>query len=179
MYYSEEKLESYKWPVSVSRKFEASVERIWLAITKPGNLKDFHPYCDKNLVYEWPGIGSKDGIYYYSGWVFLREFVNWIDGVGYDLIIGREEGRKSYVSWRITEEQEGTSTLRITIYPHVLQNLPIAIRWIPHIAVIKPALNSYLDAVLKGFEWFITTGTPVSKDQFGTHKWFSGNIKEN
>lgn len=42
-------------------------------------------------------------------------------------------------------------------------------------ATIQPALHSYLDAVLKGFEWFITTGKPVSKNQFGSHKWFSGN----
>ena len=175
MEYTAERIERFKWPVSVSRKIEVSPEHIWLVIAKPGNVKDYHPYCEKNPVYEWPGVGSKDGIYYYSGWVLHREFVNWIDGVGYDLLIGREGGRKSYVSWRLTEEQEGTGTLRITIYPHALQNIPIAIRWIPHIAIIQPALHSYLVAVLKGFEWFITTGKPVSKDQFGTHKWFSGN----
>ncbi len=63
----------------------------------------------------------------------------------------------------------------ITIYPHILQNIPVVIRWIPHIVSIQPALNSYLESVLKGFEWIITTGKPVIKDQFGSHKWFSGN----
>ncbi len=173
MEYSAEKIERFKWPVSVSRKIEASPNQIWLAIVKPGNVKDYHPFCEKNPVYEWPGVGSKDGVYYYSGWVLQREFVNWIDGVGYDLMIGREGGRKSYVSWRITEEHEGTGMLTITIYPHALQNIPVAIRWLPHITTLQPALHSYLDAVLKGFEWFVTTGTPVRKNQFGSHKWFS------
>jgi len=36
-------------------------------------------------------------VYYYSGWVLQRDFINWIDGVGYDLTIGRQGGRKSYV----------------------------------------------------------------------------------
>jgi len=96
-----------------------------------------------------------------------------MDGVGYDLTIGRKGGRKSYVSWRITEEQDKTGCLRITIYPHALQNIPVAVRWIPHIAMMKPALSSYLDSVLKGFEWFITTGESVRKNQFDSHKWFS------
>lgn len=88
-------------------------------------------------------------------------------------MIGREGGRKSYVSWRITEEHEGTGMLTITIYPHALRNITLAIRWLPHMITIKPALQNYLDSVLKGFEWFITTGKPVSKNQFGSHKWFS------
>jgi len=175
MTYSAESIERFKWPVSVSRKIEATPQRIWLAISNPGNLNDCHPFCEKNNVIEWPGGGSIDDIHYYSGWVLRREFVHWIEGEGYDLTIGRVGGRKSYVSWRIILETDGTGTLRITIYPHALQRVPVAFRWIPHIAVIQPALTSYLNAVLKGFEWFITTGKPVSRDQFGSHKWFSGN----
>jgi hypothetical protein len=169
-----EELERFKWPVTVSRKIKASPQKIWSVITNPGNLEDCHPFCEKNPVYEWPGVGSRDEIYYYSGWVMQREFTNWIDGEGYDLLIGREGGRKSCVSWRITDKGEET-ILKITVYPHVLQNILIAIRWLPHIAVIQPALNSYLESVIKSFEWFITRGKPVIKNQFGSHKWFSNN----
>lgn len=175
MEYSAEKIAKFKWPVSVSRRIEASPQRIWSAITAPRNLEDCHPFCEKNPVGEWPGVGAQDTIHYYSGWVLQREFVNWIDGVGYDLTIGRAGARKSYVSWRITEEQAGTGRLNITIYPHILQSIPAALRWIPHFFSVQPALHSYLESVLKGFEWFITTGKPVNKNQFGTHKWFSGN----
>ena len=175
MLYSAQRIEKFKWPVSASRIINASPLSIWSAITKPGNLEDCHPFCESNPVFEWPGVGSKDTIYYYSGWVLQREFVNWIEGVGYDLFIGREGGRKSYVSWRITKEQEDKGRLNITIYPHAIQNVPAVLRWLPHIIYIQPALHSYLESVVSGFEWFITTGKPIRKNQFGSHKWFSKN----
>jgi len=173
MEYTAEKIKKFKWPISFVQKVNASPGDIWSAITKPGNLKDFHPFCKENPVYKWPGDGAKDAVHYYSGWILNREFVNWIDGVGYDLLIGREGGRQSYVSWRITEEELGKGELRITIYPHALQKIPVAIRWIPHVTTIYPAMHSYLDSVLQGFVWFMRTGKPVSKNQFGSHKWFS------
>ncbi len=165
--------EKYKHSISVSQKIEASPEEIWAVITKPGNLEDCHPFCEQNPVIKWPGVGAKDTIHYYSGWVMQREFVNWIEDVGYDLVIGREGGSQSYVSWRITEEEDGTGTLTITIYPQPLKNIPAMLQWIPYFGIIRPALKSYLESVLKGFEWFITTGEPVRKNQFGSHKWFS------
>ena len=175
MNFSADRLDRFKWPVSVSRTMDASPQRLWLAITRPGNLADCHPFCVENPVFTWPGAGSKDVIYYYSGWVLQREFVNWMEGVGYDLWIGREGGGRSFVSWRIGEAQGGTGTLRITIYPYVMQNLPVVIRWLPYKFYIQPALRTYLESVVKGFEWFITMGKPVGRDQFGSHKWFSGN----
>jgi hypothetical protein len=173
MDYSPKNLNRFKWPITVSRQIETSPKNIWLAISSPGNLEDCHPFCEKNPVDQWPGVGARDTIHYYSGWVLDREFTNWIDGVGYDLTIGREGGRKSYVSWRITAEQENVSTLSITIYPHIFQNIPTVIRWMPHIVAIKPSLHSYLESAVKGFDWFITTGKSVQMNQFGTHKWFS------
>ncbi|RME48767.1 MAG: SRPBCC family protein, partial [Caldilineae bacterium] len=116
--------ERFKWPVSVSRSIEAPPQQIWSVITTPGNLETCHPFCKKNPVYKWPGIGSRDAIHYHSGWILHREFVNWIDGVGYDLTIGREGGRKSYVTWRITEERGNAGRLTITIYPYIFQNVP-------------------------------------------------------
>jgi hypothetical protein len=173
MDYSPKNLNRFKWPITASRKIETSPQNVWLAISRPGNLEDCHPFCEKNPVDQWPGVGARDTIHYYSGWVLDREFTNWIDGVGYDLTIGREGGRKSYVSWQITAEQENVSTLSITIYPHIFQNIPTVIRWMPHIVAIKPFLHSYLESVVKGFDWFITTGKSVQMNQFGTHKWFS------
>ncbi len=173
MEYSDQSIEKFMWPVAVSRKIEAPTKKIWSVISSSGNLEICHPFCDRNPVFEWPGVGSKDAIFYYSGWVYQREFVKWIDGVGYDLIIGRKGGSKSYVTWRIAEEQENTGTLSITIYPHIFQNLPPAIRWIPYRLKIQPELEKYLQAVLSGFEWFVATGEPVQKNQFGSHIWFS------
>lgn len=173
MTFSTEQINQFKWPIVASRTIKASAQDIWATITASGNLAYCHPFCEKNPVDQWPGVGAKDTIHYYSGWVLHREFSNWVDDVGYDLIIGRKGGRQSYVSWRITQDGDNLSTLNITLYPHVLRNVPVAIRWIPHFAFIRPKMQNYLDSVVRGFEWFITTGTPVTKNQFGSHPWFS------
>ncbi len=171
--FSADTLAIYKWPVSVSRGFKVTPAQVWHIISQPENLKDYHPFCEQNPVEKWPGVGSKDAVHYYSGWIYQRQFTKWFKGSGYDLLIGREGGRKSYVSWRIWKEQDDIAMLNITIYPHALQNIPVAFRWIPHLTTIRPALHKYLDAVLSGLGWFINTGKPVTKDQFGAHKWFS------
>ena len=44
-------------PVSNSADFEVSAERLWEAISEPGNLNDSHPFCDSNEVISW-----EDGI---------------------------------------------------------------------------------------------------------------------
>jgi hypothetical protein len=63
--------------------------------------------------------------------------------------------------------------LRITVHPHLLQNVPIALRWLPHILYVRPMLQKYLSSVVGGFEWYVTRGEPVPRNQFGTHPWFS------
>jgi hypothetical protein len=99
--------------------------------------------------------------------------VEWIDGAGYDLEIGRSGEETSFVSWRIAPIDYRTCTLRIAVYPHVLQRVPVAIRWLPHLLRVRPQLTSYLTSVVRGFEWYATKGQPVPRNQFGTHPWFS------
>jgi hypothetical protein len=163
----------FKWPVAVAQPINASVGEVWNAISMPGNLKLCHPFCEKNLVEVWPGEGSRDEFHYLSGWVFERRFCRWIEGVGYDLEIGRRGGRTSFVSWRIMPVDSQSSILRIVAYPHALQNVPVALRWLPHILSIRPRLKSYLSSVTRGFEWYVARGEPVPRNQFGSHPWFS------
>jgi hypothetical protein len=66
-------------------------------------------------------------------------------------------------------------TLRIAVYPDALQNLPVAIRWLPHAVSIGPMLRRYLSSVVQGFEWYIIRGEPVPRNQFGSHPWFSSS----
>jgi len=105
--------------------------------------------------------------------VFERQFSRWIDGVGYDLDIGRSGGGSSSVSWRITPIDDQNCYLRITVYPQVLQAVPPVIRWVPHLLRVRPLLKSYLSSVVQGFEWYVTRGEPVPRNQFGSHPWFS------
>jgi hypothetical protein len=102
-----------------------------------------------------------------------RRFVNWSDDVGYDLEIGRQGGRQSFVSWRLKAISDDQYVFRITIFPHVLQDLPDLFRWIPFQVYIKPQLKKYLESVIKGFAWYIRTEEPVPKNNFGYHAWFS------
>ncbi|MDJ0655803.1 MAG: hypothetical protein QNJ40_16680 [Xanthomonadales bacterium] len=151
----------------------AGAERVWEAISSPGNLELCHPFCASNPVQVWPGPDSKDEVHYLSGWVYQREFRQWIEGVGYDLSIGRHGGGKSSVSWRIRSIDPRHSALRITVCPGGLQHIPVVIRWVPHLLRLRPLMRSYLESVVKGFEWYITRHEPVPRNAFGTHPWFS------
>lgn len=156
-----------------TRTIAASADDVWAAISAPGNLEAAHPFCARNPVSVWPGSESRDQIHYLSGWVYERRFKRWIDRVGYDLEIGGHGEPTSFVSWRIDPVDDNTCTLSITVFPHVLQSWPVAIRWLPHLAYVRPMLRRYLSAVTRGFEWLVTRGEPVSENQFGRHPWFS------
>ena len=166
---------TFKWPVFAEQAIAASSSSVWNAISTPGNLELCHPFCASNPVQKWPGPDSVDEVHYLSGWVYVREFCNWTDGIGYDLNIGRKGGGQSFVSWRISEIDENNCTLSITVQPHALQTLPVAIRWLPHFARLRPALQRYLDSVVRGFEWYVTRGIAVPRNQFGRHPWFSAD----
>lgn len=163
----------FKWPVSVTQLIAASSEEVWKTISTSGNLEPCHPFCAKNPVEVWPGEKSRDEIHYLSGWVFERRFRRWIEGIGYDLEIGRPGGRSSFVSWRISAAGAQQCSLTITVYPHVLQAVPVALRWAPHFLRLRPMLKTYLSSVTKGVEWYVTRGERVPRNQFGEHRWFS------
>ena len=163
----------FKWPVASERMIEAPAQTVWDVISMPGNLELCHPFCANNPVQIWPGPGSRDEVHYLSGWVYERRFLRWHDGTGYDLEIGRRGGGISTVSWRITPVGEGSCALRNTVYPHILQNWPTVVRWIPFVLRVRPMLRKYLESVVSGFEWYVVHGEPVPRNQFGYHPWFS------
>ena len=164
---------TFRWPVSAQRHIAAPAQVVWQAISAPGNLERCHPFCAANPVQSWPGAESRDEVHYLNGLVYRRRFRRWLDGEGYDLEIGTRSGRISRVSWRITPVDETSSVLRITVCAHPLQRLPVAIRWLPHVFYLRPQLRRYLDAVVRGFEWYVTRGEPVPSNAFGKHRWFS------
>ena len=163
----------FKWPVAVARPIAASSAEVWTTISTPGYLEACHPFCAKNPVKMWPGENSRDEVHYLSGWVFERRFCCWIEGIGYDLEIGRAEGRSSFVSWRIAPVGSEQCSLRIAVDPHALQHVPVALRWIPHRLRLRPMLETYLSSVTRGVDWYVTRGEPVPRNQFGDHPWFS------
>lgn len=171
--HSESSVQRFKWPVGVTRSIAAPAHDVWAVISVPGNLESCHPFCKRNPVKIWPGAGSRDEVHYLNGLVYERRFTRWIDGIGYDLDIGEIGGRSSFVAWRITPTDAENCALRIVVRPHVLQGVPVAIRWLPHLFWVRPRLKAYLSSVIQGVEWFVTRGEPVPRNQFGSHPWFS------
>jgi hypothetical protein len=163
----------FQWRVRRQRIIAASADDVWRAISTPGNLEPCHPFCASNPVKQWPGRDSVDEVHYLSGWMYQRRFVDWHEGIGYDLAIGRPGGGQSEVSWRITPIDDSSAKLSITVCPHVLQEWPAVVRWIPYLFRVRPLLGRYLDSVVGGFEWYITKGEAVPRNAFGTHPWFS------
>jgi len=157
------------------QRIAASADEVWDAISTPGNLEACHPFCASNPVQAWPGPDSRDEVHYLNGLVYKRRFLRWHDGVGYDLEISRRDDTIAAVSWRITPVDENNSVLRITVYPALLQNWPVIVRWIPYLLRLRPLLRKYLDSVVRGFEWYVVRGEAVPRNQFGQHPWFSAS----
>ena len=144
---------------SIKRQIElnANSEKVWSIISKKSNLELFHPFCLKNPTIEWSDNSHKDTIYYLNGWILERNWVNWIPGKGYDLLIGEKKKKKSYVSWRIIAgKNQQSSILSIEVQPWFINQGNKWIQTIPFLLFAKPRLSSYLDSVLKGLDWYIT-----------------------
>jgi len=164
-----------QWPVASEQTIAVPAQRMWEIISAPGNLELCHPFCESNPTQVWPGPDARDEVHYLSGWVYERRFLRWYDAVGYDLEIGRQGGGTSFVSWRITPVDQDSCILRITVFPHILQNWPTVIRWVPYVLRVRPMLKKYLESVVGGFKWYAVRGEPVPRNQFGRHPWFSAS----
>ena len=114
----------------------------------------------------------EDKIIYLNERTYIRRFVSWRNLEGYDLWIGDSNKNQSFVEWRL--EKVGTgSKLTITVYPFLLSSWPKVFSFLPYFLYINIKLKSYLFSVLSGIEWYVQKKTPVPKNQFGRHSWFS------
>lgn len=175
-------------PITARVAVAASADDVWSAISESGNLLNIHPFCERNEVERWDGACSRDRVHYYSGVHYQREFLDWFDGVGYDLVLGPTEARTALVRWRIADpagparadsansaadaESPGCE-FSIKVVALLRGDVPTAERDRYAEKMIRRALPSYLDSVVRGTAYFSETGTPVTKNQFGTHPIYS------
>ena len=164
--------QGFNWWVTGTLETSIPSSDLWAIISSPSNLELFHPFCDKNPTINWPGLNSIDQIYYYSGLIFERKFVKWIDGKGYDLSIGKKNEKQSFVSWKIKENNNKTK-LSVSIYPYLYNKGNKLIDFLPFFLIVRPSLTTYINSVMKGLEYYIETNQKVEKNQFGIHKFFS------
>ena len=170
-------------PIIASVAVAAPPADVWAAISESGNLTNIHPFCERNEVKRWDGARSRDHVYYYSGVHYQREFLDWFDGAGYDLVLGPPEARTALVRWRITEPAKSRASagsagspaceFSIKVVALLRDDVPTAQR--EHYAehMIRRALPPYLDSVVRGTAFYAETGTPVTKNQFGAHPIYS------
>ncbi len=159
--------------VGVRRIIDASSARIWEVITQPGNLERCHPFCRENAVHQWPGVGASDTITYYSGVHYQRDFATWLEGEGYDLDIGPPPHKTARVSWRIKALEAQRSEFGIEVMPYLKTDLSASRKASYQQRFFGDVIADYLDSVVKGVDYLVTTGQAVRKNQFGSHPIYS------
>ena len=155
--------------VEAERKFNKSKKKILKEIRRPGNLNDYHPFCKENKAVKWPGKGSIHELEYLNGLKYRRDFIEW-DENGYVLEIGRNN-KIAKVQW-IVDGTEENSSLKVRINPKLPYKNAL-VRWVAWNFYIKFRLQSYINNVLDGFEYFIETNDRVVRNKYGKHAWFS------
>jgi len=152
--------------------YDYSVENLWKVVSSPNYLNNVHPFCKENSIIKWNNDHHEDKILYLNDKTYIRKFVSWRALKGYDLWIGDNNRDQSFVEWRL-EKVGSRSKLTITVYPFLLSTWPRILSFLPYFLYINIKLKSYLFSVLSGIDWYIKENTPVPKNQFGKHSWFS------
>ena len=152
--------------------YDYSVENLWEVVSSPNYLNNVHPFCKENSIISWNNDHHEDKILYLNDKTYIRKFVSWRALKGYDLWIGNNNKDQSFVEWRL-EKVGSRSKLTITVYPFLLSTWPKIFSFLPYFLYIDIKLKSYLFSVLSGIDWYIKENTPVPKNQFGKHSWFS------
>jgi len=161
-------------PLSATIDMDAAAEKLWQGITTAGYLKRCHPFCESTAVDTWPGVGSQDSITYYSGRTYRRNFVDWIDGTGYDIELGDRPNATARVLWRIAPLSDTACRFSIEVIPYLKTSLDDAKKAQYQDRLFGADLQHYLESVVQGVAYWITTGRDVEKDQFGRNPLYSG-----
>ena len=159
--------------VRSSVDIDASADQVWNAISKRGNLKDCHPFCAETNVLSWPGKGSRDTITYLSGFTYTRNFVAWFEGVGYDIELGDRPNTTARVLWRIENNSDNRSMLSIEVVPFIKTELSDKKKCLFIERLFGSVLQHYLDCVVRGYGYHVTTGKSVTSNQFGRNPHYS------
>ena len=147
-------------------------DELWAHITSPKHLELCHPYMLKHFGTTTGSLIS-DTIQYQNGVQFTRQSVLWLNGEGYDLLVGRKQGKKNRVSWRIKSADATSCDLTISVVPESFKRSPSWLQWMALKLYINPKVRLYLNAVTSGIKQWAESGEPIDKSAFRTHSWFS------
>ena len=112
---SAKKMNNYNFSIKHREEFNISSQKLWEIISEPSNLNHYHPFCKNNDIISWDGENHHDRLEYLNGVILERKIISWIEKKGYDLNIGRVNGRQSHVSWRIEDLSDNRSALTLSL----------------------------------------------------------------
>ena len=147
------------------------LDDVWKVISAKEALELFHPYCLQNKVILWGNV-KVDEIVYLNGLTFVREFTSWKVNHGFELTIGKKDGKKSKVKWEIKKSGSGC-LISITVWPYKSNKVHKILYPLVNFFILRPKLKRYLGFVLMGLDFYLTNKRVVKNNQFGRHPWFS------
>jgi hypothetical protein len=157
--------------ITSDQSIKVSAPTLWAAITSNHHLEKCHPYIlrhTKNIA----DRGLSDEITYLNGVTFTREATAWMDGVGYDLKVGRIDEPKNEVAWRIEPLDSNSCKLSISVTPLAVEKFPKLFRGVALRLFVRRQVGLYLDAVTGGIKMWVETGKAIDKTAFPRHPWF-------
>jgi len=157
--------------VTSTQHIDVSAPTLWVAITSDRHLEACHPYIQRHTK-NTSNSGLSDVITYLNGVTFTRESTAWMDGVGYDLIVGKASEPKNEVAWRIKEVTPSSCKLSISVTPRAVEKLPKLVRGVALVLFVRRHVGRYLNAVTGGIKLWVETGKPIDKTAFPRHPWF-------
>ena len=163
-------------PIEAAVDIEADAADVWAAISEVGNLTNVHPFCATNEVDRWPGLNSRDHVRYYSGVHYQRDVVDWWEGEGYEFAVGPPTGPISLARWSIEANGLCRCRFAIEVTSFVKSDVSAEVQERYTKEVINEAIPPYLDGVVQGVRYFVETGRPVVRNQFGAHKIYSPEV---
>ena len=154
---------------------DVELAKLWEIISMPGILEATHPFCQTNEVFKWDCESRIDTIVYYNGRTMQRNFIDWNEGQGYQLLIGQNEGADALVTWSIKKSQNHSilSIDLVLFLDNSLAHIPKVFRGVISRLYLAPMMKSYLNSVLLGFKFFSEKNQRVTKNQFGYNQLFS------
>ena len=153
-------------------KLSTEIKEVWELLSKPSHLELFHPFCRSNKIIVWNEQNKTDELTYLNGIVYERNIYSWEKHKGFKLYIGKKEGKKSKVEWKLKSINE-VVILTIEVTPYVSNKFTLKIYNLMLKFYIIPSLKKYLNCVTKGIKFYLESGKLVKHNQFGIHRWFS------
>ncbi len=154
---------------------DCTKEVLWNALTQPQNVIYFNSFVKSNEHLGIEGVKHKDQCEYYNGKVLTREVVEYVKNKRVKFLIYQKKNHNNnYTVFDIMESDSKLGTkFRLSIQSDAYRNVPRPIWYFVARLILIPHYRKYIEAVVKGMNYYCTTGQQVIRNQFGHHNQFS------